>query len=452
MNWKHSITVRLSAAFALLTMLVFAVLGIYLDRSADNHMAELDAHELMGKLALVRHVGSQEGSPAGLAARLSDALVGEHGVIVTVDHGNTPVFSWPEQAPHELAQAAAAVGETPVRLQINGSDFRVVAGPLLTGWGESVRVVVARDIAHHTDFLTQLQRDFGLALLAACLLTAFLGVLIVRRGLRPVRAIAQAAGRISAGKLGERIVDREVPPELVEMVQAFNAMLERLEESFTRLSDFSADLAHELRTPIHNLRMQTEVTLNRSRDVDEYRELLASNLEEYERLAKIIADMLFLAKAEHGLLVPHCESVAVQPLCARLLEYYGLLAENIDIRLSGDAINVAGDKLMLERAIGNLLVNAIHHTPENGSVAVVLSLTDGIAQIAIRNSGPVIPAEVMTQIFDRFVRLDPASEGSGLGLAISRSIARAHQGEITVGVVDGMTEFALRLPGNPASA
>ena len=403
MSWKHSITVRLSLAFALLTTLVFTALGIYLGRSADHHMAELDAHELMGKLVLVRHISQQAGTPEALAARLSDALVGEHGITLTVDGESGPLFNWPQgSALNELAKAAVRVGESPVRLNVAGKDFRIVASEMQTGWGEPVRVLVARDIRHHTDFLDQFQRDFWLALLAASLLTVILGIVITRHGMHPIRHIAQTAGRISAGQLGERMSEDKVPPELAEMTGAFNAMLGRLEESFARLSDFSADLAHELRTPIHALRMQTEVSLSKSRSNDEYRELLLSNLEEYERLSTIIADMLFLAKADHGLLIPHRESVELMPLC--------------------------------------------EHTPENGSIRVQVSEEDKRAVITLTNSGPPIPPEAIERIFDRFVRLDHESEGSGLGLAITRSIIQAHGGDISVRGLLQATEFSIALP------
>ncbi|PKO87278.1 MAG: two-component sensor histidine kinase [Betaproteobacteria bacterium HGW-Betaproteobacteria-12] len=447
MSLRHSITLRLSLAFALLATLVFAALGIYLSRSADRHMTELDAHELLGKLALARHIGAQEGSPAGLARRLADVLVAEHGVIVAVDGGQGAIFRWPEAGlAAELATAGAQVGETPVRLTLAGQDYRVVAGELATAWGETARVVVARNINHHTDFLDQLQRDFWFAVLAAALLTMAVGMLIARRGMRPVRAIAQAAGRISAGRLAERIPEQDVPPELGELVQAFNAMLARLEESFTRLSEFSADIAHELRTPIHSLRMQTEVSLGKARGIEEYRELLASNLEEYERLSRIIGDMLFLAKADHGLVMPQRGMVELKALGERLFEYYGLLAENVDLRLVAEPLSVPGDALMLERALGNVLVNAIHHTPEQGAITVRIASQDGRAVIRIGNSGQPIPPDVAASIFERFVRLDAGREGSGLGLAITRSIVLAHGGSISVNAGAHDTTFVIELP------
>ena len=452
-NWQHSITLRLSLAFALLATLVFAALGAYLSRAADAHMAELDAHELLGKLALVRHVGGQEPTPAALAARLGDALTGEHGVLVTVDGQNGAIFNWPESPlAGQLAAAAGAVGETPSRLTLAGRDYRVVAGSLQTAWGETARVVVGRDIRHHTDFLDQLQRDFWLALLAAALLTVVVGILIARRGMHPVRAIAQTAGRISAGQLAERIPQANVPPELAELVAAFNAMLGRLEESFQRLSDFSADLAHELRTPIHTLRMQTEVSLAKPRSDDEYRDLLASNLEEYERLSRMIADMLFLAKAEHGLIVPQREAIPLLDLGRQLFDYYGILAESQQLVLEGEELAVRGDRLMLQRAIGNLLLNAIQHTPAQGRVALSVGQHEGAAVITISNTGPAIPEAALRTIFERFIRADQSGEGSGLGLAIARSIVVAHDGSIVASSSGQRTEFAVSLPlaGPPA--
>lgn len=452
-DWRHSIALRLSLAFALLATVVFAALGVYFSRAADAHMAELDAHDLFGKLALIGHVGTQEKSAEAFAARLGDALIGEHGVIVTVnrvyyaERKNGPIFKWPTpELAEPLAAANVALGPTPIRLMLGDAAYRVIAADMETAWGETARVVVARDIRHHTDFLDELQHDFRFAILAAALLTAMVGALVVRRGLHPVRAIARAAGRISAGQLAERIPEQNVPPELAELVTAFNAMLGRLEDSFKRLSDFSADLAHELRTPIHSLRMQTEVSLSKARHVDEYRDLLASNLEEYERLSRIIADMLLLAKADHGLLVPQTEPLALRPLCERLIEYYGLLAENVSLQLVGEDISVNGDRLMLERAIGNVLVNAIHHTPPGGSIVVKVGAVDGLAELSISNTGQPIPAEALHRVFDRFVRLDSGSEGTGLGLAIARSIVLAHGGEIAVRVGEQVTEFYLRLP------
>jgi two-component system heavy metal sensor histidine kinase CusS len=230
-------------------------------------------------------------------------------------------------------------------------------------------------------------------------------------------------------------------------------MLGRLEESFKRLSDFSADLAHELRTPIHTLRMQTEVSLEQAARDDEYRDLLASNLEEYERLSRIIADMLFLAKADHGLVVPQREAIPLLDLGRQLFDYYGILADSQQLVLEGEELAVRGDRLMLQRAIGNLLLNAIQHTPARRPRRPVSGPTRRCtAVITVSNTGPAIPEAALRTIFERFIRADQSGEGSGLGLAIARSIVVAHGGSIVASSSGQLTEFAVTLPlaGPPA--
>ncbi len=450
-HWHRSITLRLALAFALLAALVFSALGVYLGRSADRHMAELDAHELHGRLALVQHLAQQEATPQALASRLADALSGEHGMIVAVDGPAGAILRWPDvasAAPLAAAAIPAAHEHATQHLLIAGHELRAISQPITLPDGTQLKAVVARDIHHHTDFLEQLQRDFWLAMLAAALLTIVVGLLIARHGMRPVREIAHMAGRISAGQLAERIPTAGVPPELEELVERFNAMLDRLEDAFQRLSNFSADLAHELRTPLHSLRMQTEVSLSKPRSADDYRELLAANLEEYERLSRIISDMLFLAKADNGLVMPQRESLDLHALCQRLLDYYGLLAEHAELSLDAPPLHVQGDRLMLERALGNLLANAIRHTPAGGKIAIHLSCDPAQASLQIANSGPPIPPESLARIFDRFVRLDPNSEGNGLGLAITRSIILAHGGIISVRSDADGTRFSIHLPLN----
>ncbi|MEY4591238.1 MAG: hypothetical protein RIR18_133 [Pseudomonadota bacterium] len=446
-HWRNSITLRLSVAFALLATLIFTALGLYLSKAADDHMAELDAHELHSKLAQVSQTGIHEPSISAFATRLNDQFASEHGLIVLVEGRHGIVFNWPHGNPipsglttNHLTHAA------PERIDLGEQQFRMVTGTAQSGWGENLRITVASDIAHHTDFLSHLQRDFWLAVLAAACLTVLVGMWISRQGMRRVSDIAHAAGRISAGQLSERISEQEIPTELAELVSAFNAMLGRLEESFQRLSDFSADLAHELRTPIHSLRMQTEVSLSQTRDINEYRDLLSSNLEEYDRLSRIIADMLFLAKADHGLVIPGKGTVQLRPLCQRLCDYYGILANAQSISISGEDIAVLGDNLMLERAIGNLLANAIHHTPEDGNVSIHLESQNGVALITVSNTGPMIPVSVQERIFERFVRLDEHGyEGNGLGLAITKSIVLAHKGSISVQSTEAGTEFCVQL-------
>jgi len=229
-------------------------------------------------------------------------------------------------------------------------------------------------------------------------------------------------------------------------------MLARLEGSFRRLSDFSSDLAHELRTPISNLMTETQVAISKARSSDQYREVLYSNLEEYERLARMIADMLFLAKADNGLIVPSSEMVDMAMEVRELFGFYEAFAEEqgVSLVLAGGGV-VRGDRLMIRRALSNLLSNAIRHTPHDGSVKVLIDpRKSGEIHLSVENPGEDIEPEHLPRLFDRFYRVDrsrqKASEGAGLGLAITKSIVEAHKGTIQVFSSNGSTRFAITIP------
>lgn len=267
-----------------------------------------------------------------------------------------------------------------------------------------------------------------------------------------MREMTNVAKGVSASHLGDRLPQETVPTELIDLAMAFNEMLARLEDSFQRLSDFSSDLAHELRTPISNLMTQTQVAISKERPANEYREILYSNLEEYERLARMIADMLFLAKADNGLIVPNSEMVDLATEVKNLFGFYDAFAEEqgVSLTLTGGS-GVQGDRLMLRRALSNLLSNAIRHTPKGGAVKVLIDQpSPGKTRLTVENSGMAIPSEHLPRLFDRFYRVDPsrqkASDGAGLGLAITKSIVEAHKGTIRAFSSHGSTRFEITFP------
>ncbi|ENO83510.1 heavy metal sensor histidine kinase, partial [Thauera linaloolentis] len=286
-----------------------------------------------------------------------------------------------------------------------------------------------------------------------------LGWLAAHRGLAPLRRMTAAARKLSADGLSLRLDEAGAPAEVREFADAFNGMLARLEASFTRLSDFSADIAHELRTPVSNLMTQTEVALSRARSSDEYREVLASNLEEFERIARMVGDMLFLAQAENGRLPRPVETVQLDDEAHALVEFYEALAEDrrVGIVLEGRA-RTTGDRLMLRRALSNLLSNALRHTPAGGTISIAIHDVDedrdgqahGKVELSVSNPGEPIAPDQLQRIFDRFHRAGGTrasqGEGAGLGLAITRSIVLAHGGDIRAASADGMTRFVITLP------
>ncbi|ECM0692169.1 copper resistance membrane spanning protein PcoS, partial [Escherichia coli] len=225
------------------------------------------------------------------------------------------------------------------------------------------------------------------------------------------------------------------PPEISETMQEFNNMFDRLEGAFRKLSDFSSDIAHELRTPVSNLMMQTQFALAKERDVSHYREILFANLEELKRLSRMTSDMLFLARSEHGLLRLDKHDVDLAAELNELRELFEPLADETGktITVEGEGV-VAGDSDMLRRAFSNLLSNAIKYSPDNTCTAIHLERDSDCVNVMITNtmSGQV-PAN-LERLFDRFYRADSSrfynTEGAGLGLSITRSIIHAHGGEL----------------------
>ncbi|MBA4214328.1 MAG: two-component sensor histidine kinase, partial [Polaromonas sp.] len=237
-----------------------------------------------------------------------------------------------------------------------------------------------------------------------------------------------------------------------------NTMLERLQSDFARLQEFSSDLAHELRTPINNLLTQTQVSLAQKRDVSVYQDILASNAEELQRLARMVSDMLFLAKTEHGIELPHRETVSLIDEVLDLFDFYEALAEEKHIALEADGnAHIVCDRLMIRRAISNLLSNAIRYSPPNAPVRVLVTQGDGQIQLCVHNAGPAIPAADLPRLFDRFYRAEksrsnPDSEGTGLGLSITRAIMQAHGGSASVASTEQTTTFCLSFPTQDASS
>jgi two-component system heavy metal sensor histidine kinase CusS len=236
------------------------------------------------------------------------------------------------------------------------------------------------------------------------------------------------------------------------MVSSFNAMLSRLDDAFVRLSNFSADIAHELRTPVSNLMIHTEVVLSRKRDIEDYEDNLYSNLDDLKRMSRMIDDMLFLAKSDNGLIPHENKPIDLLEVVEKLLEYYRLLADErgINLTVSGGG-SVRGDVLMLHRAVSNLLSNALRYTPEGRTINVDIQQRNTSTFVVVENPGETIAPEHLEKLFDRFYRADPARrEGSpsnaGLGLSITRSIVEAHEGKIWCTSSNRKTAFHMEFP------
>ncbi|MBK8759102.1 MAG: heavy metal sensor histidine kinase [Sulfuritalea sp.] len=458
---RKSITYRLTLLFASVSTGVLLVLGLLIGNSVEHHFEEQDMEVLNGKLELARYALEKVHSQSDLDAlpqQLDDSLVGHHGlaVVVVAPSGQTLFVTSGAEFPQALlARNSKMESSRPMIWKSkDGLPLRGISEMVQTSikGAKPAVVAVATDISHHEHFMSSFRFTLWTVVVLAALITGLLGWMAVRRGLAPLHAIKREAAAITANRLHSRLPTESVPVELMDLAETLNLMLARLEDSFRRLSDFSSDIAHELRTPVSNLLTQTQVMLSRARTIDEYQDVLASNVEELERMAKMIADMLFLAKADNDLVMPNLEAVDLRAEAEGLASFYEAVAEENGVTLTVDGnATVSGDRLMLRRAIGNLLSNAFGHTHRGGYVRILIGMSDDrMATIQVENSGETISSEHLPRLFDRFYRADPSrkrhADGVGLGLAITRSIIQAHGGFVSVQSADGVTAFDLKVP------
>lgn len=343
----------------------------------------------------------------------------------------------------------------------NGRLFLVMSAAMPVGSSAQTDTAqIAIDISQQEALLARYRHRFGLILLGTLAIFPLVGYQIARRGIRPVREIAMTARHISSTNLNERIQPEGYPSELASLAATFNRMLDGLEESFERISRFSADIAHDLRTPVNNIRGEAEVALARARTVEEYRDVLGSCLEEAVRLSDLIGDLLFLARAESPLAHPRRESINVGELLSGIREYYEAPAAERGVSLStavpSEPVIAQLDRSLLQRAVGNLVSNALAHTPSGKSVVLGASVEPAAVRIEVSDDGVGIPAEALPRVFDRFFRVDQsrsqASGGTGLGLAIVQSIMLLHGGNVEIASEVGQgTRVTLRLPVSSAA-
>ncbi|MBT9530641.1 MAG: heavy metal sensor histidine kinase [Pseudomonas sp.] len=453
---RISLTARLSLLFMLAVTAVLVLAGLSFNHLSQHHFLQLDHQTLAEKLSATRNILGQLDDLQQfdrLRPQLR-TLLGAHRDITALilDAAGQPLFAEPGPLPVPAALANSTSTEV-WQWQYHDHYFRgLSAAVTVPADNAPLRVILLLDSTPHMHFFSAVQRWFWMALVLSALFSAGLGWLVARRGLLPLRQVTAVAASISAASLQERIPLAAVPLELQQLAASFNAMLARLDDAFMRLSNFSADIAHELRTPLSNLMTQTEVVLAQPRDSEAYQETLYANLDDCKRMARMIDDMLFLAKTDNGLIVPEQQPVALDVEVEKLFEYYRLLADERGIRLQlhGHAV-VRGDVLMLHRALSNLLSNALRYTPAGASIQVELEQNANGSELRLSNPGPTIADEHLERLFDRFYRADPARrEGSphnaGLGLAITRSIIHAHQGQIHCTSVAGKTTFCVQFP------
>lgn len=455
---RNSLALRVTAAFVLIVALAAAGLGTYLYLSFVDDIARRDDIALLGKLRQVQLLLGRPGAAQLLHAQpdlFRDTMSGQENSLVRFVAPDGTVLA-DINAGDERYPVPPSAGTTPDRAAIvswtsrRGAPGRVVAGTARLGAG-TVTVIVARVYAERSaTFARYRQRIIGAAAVSA-LIAALLAALMLRRGLRSLTVLAGHAAQIRPGTLAQRLDAGKAPAELAPLVDALNAMLARLQEGYARLSGFSADLAHEFRTPVANLLGQSQVMLAQPRGAAEYEGLIASNIEELERLARMIESMLFLARAGQDEVRLVRQALPARDELANVAGFFEGMAEERKLHLacSGDG-TVLADPALLRRALANLVSNAVRHAAEGSTIVLRADRRGDMMALSIENAGTPIAPEHLPHLFERFYRADTArgnADGStGLGLSIVRAIMALHGGTVSVHSDAGSTSFTLVFP------
>ena len=322
----------------------------------------------------------------------------------------------------------------------SGQIFKVeiVKTTLANAHSEERVIQIALDRTSEENFLDAYRSRILLMLFITLIISSIIGYRIAVRGIQPIFDIVQVVKKTSSTTLHEKINLDNIPSELTTLTETFNDMLDRLNDSFERISRFSSDIAHDLRTPINNFRGELEVALGRPRSVAEYNNVLSSCLEESDRISRLIDGLLFLSRSENPQAQLSIEEIHVRDEVSRLIEFYeaSILEKGIKLYFHVPDIILFADRLLFQRAVGNILSNAIHYTDGSGSITISADTNESFLRLEIDDTGLGIPKEDLNKVFDRFYRVDSARSekhgGSGLGLSIVQSIMNLHRGNIEI--------------------
>lgn len=448
MSSNRSLATQLTVWYSVFALLLLLAATGYLSWALLANLNDEDDQFLLERVARVRDVLDRSRlDPVALQGEV-DSLTSTNRLLPI----SVRVF---DNAGKVVAESADMLS-FPVTASETGNEVE-------TADGRSYRV-----IARHTDeyviqavldrtreelMIARYIRNVWWVLAVAVLLCAIGGYRIARRCISPIREIIENFGTIGATTLDRRIESAGQAAEISALAITFNAMLDRLEASFTRLSQFSADIAHELRTPVNNMRGEMEVALGKTRTADQYRDVLGSSLEECQRLSRIIDSLLFLARAEHPETQIRREPLNVGEELRTVLEFYEAAATESGVTLAIDApqaVKADLDRTLFQRAVSNLVANAIAYTGAGGHINVSAVRQGTALRVEVADTGCGISGAQLPHVFDRLYRVDDArtaaSGGVGLGLAIVKSIAELHGGKVEISSEEGRgTRIALVL-------
>lgn len=450
---KRSISVHLSLMFALSALLIVSVIGILLRNSLHDSLQKQMHNELVFRESLM--------SPWITARTSADgwSLLANKFTVLTNSEGervrywivsDNPRFSIGGAPPVGVEWSSLQEGFNKVPGASEGtcSLFLLVKTIPANGERPELRYVVAIDSTPYMGTLDAFTHTLLIIAALGVAIVTLLGYIVSRVGLRPIRTLSKQAQHLAPGDHGQRLDTRALPEELQQLALSFNGVLERQEVAWRQLESFNADVAHELRTPLTNLIGQTQLGLSRRRSQGEREELLGSNLEELERMASIVNDMLFLSHAHAGEHASQLTLVSLREETLKTAEYVepAFAEKQLSLDVEGDVIaNI--DRRLFHRSLANLLENSARHSPSNSTVTVRLSEKGHQASVDVSNPGEPIVPEQLHRLFERFYRVDTSRTRSdthhGLGLSIVRAVAIMHRGDVYARSEGGINTFGL---------
>ena len=465
MTTPWALATRLTAWYALSSFLLVLTATLFLYEVLKHHVANEDDAYLADKIQLLRRPLHESHD---VAAALHTEVISEAGerryarvFIRVVDPDGHVLIETPDmsRAVHGIAfppatSSSEELTTAPEVVSSDGITFRVASAeaPMLDGRLATLQIAFTNPA--ETELLARFRRWIVIVLALSGAACVIISHRLTRRGLKPLQHFAASVSGIGSASLDRRLGVDRLPKDLKTMGDSVNAMLDRIESAFQRLTRFSDDLAHELRTPVHNLRGEAEVALGKARSVEEYQDVLASCLEECQKVSRLIDALLFLARTESPRAVAMREVVNLSHELEALATFYRTAAEEVGVTLAcsvSDGLRVHGEIALLQRAIGNLIENAMDHTPNGGRVSIQAIADGAQVLIIISDTGCGIPSEHLPYVFDRFHRVERAGNPTrghlGLGLPIVRGIVTWHGGTADISSVPSEgTQVTIRLP------
>ncbi|WP_282382537.1 MULTISPECIES: heavy metal sensor histidine kinase [unclassified Pseudomonas] len=458
-----SLSMRLGLAVSIMGALLVLFLAVLAFLALTHELDKLSKDNLSEKMRQIEHSLSLYEKPVDINIKphvLLDQVMGHDHLNLTIYdliNMRTPLLKsgFGLTDPRvELKAAGAATDKVSYSRSTDdqGRHFLTASRLIRLPNGTNVAVLLSLDCANDEALLSTYLSSTIMALPLLLLLIGLSAWAVVKRGLAPLREFRKVAAMISAQDLSHRLSVVKMPQELSELAHGINFMLHRLDSDVQQLSQFSDDLAHELRAPISNLMGKAQVTLSRERPAEEYKAVLESSTEELGRVARIVSDMLFLAQVSHPAALVPFETIALEDEALKVINLFSLSAEDkqISVSVTGRGSTI-GDRLMIQRAISNLMSNAIRHCPVGQAITITIEVHATEVSLHVANPGAGIEPQHLPHLFDRFYRVDThhsrAGGSTGLGLAIVKSIMSLHQGVAEVNSRPGkITTFKLGFP------